>query len=225
MKGSGVIALPVGWKYCQVAYAPEPGLVLNREESDRDAQSVADEALFVNSGLTDYKREQFGADHFRPPAGYRERYSDEELLRDTPRTPFSGRPPRDYGQIGSTGYSQEQGVTLIREEYLQKGERQQRRWMIEIFVYLLDKPDQVEPFVEKLRLTWLGFQGWDVRPLAPEATATLKSGFLLRKKNRLIRLDLKYFKRGDRGQHEAKDDPEARQELQTLARELSQGLP
>jgi hypothetical protein len=224
VKGSGVIALPVGWKYYLVAYAPGPGLVLNAEESDRKPGSVPDEALFVNTRLTDFKVEHFAADRFRPPTDYRERYSDQELSKDTPRTPFYQKPPRDYGQIGTTSYSTEQGVTLIREEFLQKGSAQ-RRWMFEIFVYLLDRPDQVEPLVEKLRLGWLGFQGWDARPLAPEATAVLKSGFLLRKKNRLIRLDLKYFKRGDRGQHDAKDDPEARSEMQTLARELSQGLP
>lgn len=226
--GSGVIALPVGWKYSQLAYAPGPGLVLNRQSSDRPSDSAPDESLYVNTDRTDFKLERFAADHFRPPAGYRERYSDAELTRDTPRTPFYQRVPRDYGQIGTTGYTQERWkdrkITLIREQYLQKNSGP-RQWMFEIFVYLLDKPQQVAPFAESLGMGWLGFKGWDSRPLAPEATATLKSGFLLRKKNRLIRLDLKYFKRGDRGQRNAGDDPEARQELQTLARELSERLP
>ncbi|MBX3172604.1 MAG: hypothetical protein KF760_34695 [Candidatus Eremiobacteraeota bacterium] len=226
--GSGVIALPVGWKYYQRAYAPGPGLVLNSQNSERPAGSAPDEALFGNIELTDFKLEHFAADHFRPPVGYRERYSDAELQQDTPRTPFYRHVPRDYGQIGTTGYTQERWnerrITLIREEYLQKNSRL-RQWMFEIFVYLLDKPEEVVPFAEFLRMDWLGFKSWDARPLAPEATATLKSGFLLRKKNRLIRLDLKYFKRGAPGQHSAEQEPEARQELQTLARELSERLP
>lgn len=226
--GSGVIALPVGWKYHQRAYAPKPGLVLNSQDSDRPADSVADEALFVMIGLSDFKVEHFGPGHFRPPTTYRERYSDEELRRDTPHTPFAGKGPRDYGQIGVTSFSQERWndrtVPLIREEYLQKNSNS-RHWMFEIFVYFLDQPQQVGPFVDSLQLGWLGFQGWDERPLAPEATATLKSGFLLRKKNRLIRLDLKYFKRGDPGQHRGEKDPEAARELRTLAQELSERLP
>ena len=226
--GSGVIALPVGWKYYQRAYAPGPGLVLNSQNSDRPADSVADEALFVNIGLTDFKVEHFGSGHFRPPSGYRERYSDQELRKDTPHTPLAGKGPRDYGQIGVTGFSQERWndrkVKLIREEYLQKNGNA-RHWMFEIFVYFLDKPKEVIPFADSLQLGWLGFHGWDALALAPDGTATLKSGFLLRKKNRLIRLDLKYFKRGDPGQHSAENDAEGRQELQTLARELSDRLP
>ncbi len=226
--GSGVIALPVGWKYYQRAYAVKPGLVLNSQESDRPASSVADEALFANILLTDFKVEHFGPGHFRPPAGYRERFSDQELRQNTPHTPFAGKGPRDYGQIGVTGFSQERWndrkIPLIREEYLQKNEKPVR-WKFEIFVYLLEKPEEVVPFAESLRMGWLGFKQWDARPLAPEATATLKSGFLLRKKNCLIRLDLTYFKRGDHGQHNALNGSEATQELQTLARELSDRLP
>lgn len=226
--GSGVIAVPVGWKYYQRAYAPGPGLVLNSQESDRPADSVPDEALFVNVVVTDFKLEHFGADHFRPPAGYRERFSDAELRKDTPRTPFYQRVPRHYGQIGTTGYTKERWndrkITLIREQYLQKNDGP-RRWMFEIYVYLLDKPEEVAPFADSLRMDWLGFKGWDARPLAAEATATLKSGFLLRKKNRLIRLDLKYFKSGDRGQRDAGNDAEAAAEMQRLARELSERLP
>lgn len=226
--GSGVIAVPVGWKYYQRACAPKPGLVLNSQETERPADSVADEALFANIGLTDFKLEHFGAEHFRPPAGYRERYSDAELQKDTPRTPFYQRVPRDYQQIGTTGYTQEswngRKITLIREQYLQKNDGP-RRWMFEIFVYLLDKPQEVAPFADSLQMSWLGMKGWDAQALAPEATATLKSGFLLRKKNSLIRLDLKYFKSGERGQRNAEKDPEAAQELQRLARELSERLP
>ena len=221
--GSGVIALPVGWKYHQVAYAPASGLVLNRQDSDREADSVPDEALFVNAGLSHFKLEHFRPDHFQPPAGYQERYSDREIEKDTPRTPFYKKPPRDYGQIGVTGYSREGSVTCIREEYLQKNSNP-RYWKFEIFLYLLDHPKDVDPFLGSLNLGWLGFKGWDPQPLAPERTAVLKSGFLLSKKNRLVRLDLKYFERGGHGEHSAEKAPEARQEIQTLARELSEGL-
>ena len=224
--GSGVIAIPVGWTYFQQAYAPDLGLVLNSQKSERGAESAPDEALFANIPLSNFQREQFEPAHFEPPTGYRESWTDQELREATPHTSFSTSPPRDYRLIGTSEVSRvkwnDRRVTLIRENYLQKNSQPQH-WKFEIFVYHLESPRQIDDFVKFLDLGFREFKSWDSKARAADATASLKNGLLLKKKKILVRLDMEYYVQGKPIAHPPV--PKLRQELETLAREISQGLP
>ena len=212
--GTGLGAMiPGPWRYYSRGYVP--GLGFNLAGSESEAAEFSSEWGGLKVGPLDPAR-------LAVPAGYREKWSDAELQASTPKLPS---PPAGYRAIGGTDVNELRGgITEVRTTWMQEPSPQ-GRYSCALYVYFLPPGQRPETFLETPEVKWLGFRGWDAKPLAPDRTARPKpERLLLSRKHVLARLELNWYDPRKSGQRQPPPGTTTEVVLELLARHLSVGL-